>query len=86
MIHSFAARMPRNGRSRLSGVSIAANPPCTKLNPVENVWAYLRQNKLANRLYRDYEHIVDACRELHSYPATHHIHCYSKMGEKIREF
>jgi hypothetical protein len=32
-----------------------------ELNPVENVWAYLRQNKLAHRLYDNYEAIVDAC-------------------------
>lgn len=32
-----------------------------ELNPVENVWEYLRENKLAHRLYDDYEAIVDAC-------------------------
>jgi putative transposase len=32
-----------------------------ELNPVENVWQYLRQNFLANRVYDDYDAIVDAC-------------------------
>ena len=32
-----------------------------ELNPVENIWEYLRQNKLAHRLYDDYEAIVEAC-------------------------
>ena len=32
-----------------------------ELNPIELVWQYLRQNKLANRVYRDYRQIVDAC-------------------------
>jgi transposase len=32
-----------------------------ELNPVENVWEYLRQNKLAHRLYDSYEAIVEAC-------------------------
>jgi len=32
-----------------------------ELNPVENVWEYLRKNKLANRLYETYEDIVEAC-------------------------
>lgn len=32
-----------------------------ELNPVENVWQYLRRNKLAHRLYDTYEAIVDAC-------------------------
>jgi hypothetical protein len=32
-----------------------------ELNPVENVWQYLRQNFLANRVFDDYEDIIDAC-------------------------
>jgi transposase len=30
-----------------------------ELNPMENVWEYLRKNKLAITVYNDYEHIVD---------------------------
>ena len=36
-------------------------PYAPELNPAENVWEYLRKNKLANRLYDDYRAIVDAC-------------------------
>jgi len=32
-----------------------------ELNPVENVWQFLRRNKLAHRLYDTYESIMDAC-------------------------
>ena len=32
-----------------------------ELNPVENVWAYLRSNKLANRVYETYDDILEAC-------------------------
>ena len=32
-----------------------------ELNPVENVWEYLRKNKLALRIHDRYEDIVDAC-------------------------
>ena len=32
-----------------------------ELNPVENIWQYLRQNFLSNRVYDDEEAIVDAC-------------------------
>lgn len=32
-----------------------------ELNPVENVWEYLRKNKLAIRVHDNYEAIVDAC-------------------------
>lgn len=36
-------------------------PYAPELNPVENVWAYLRSNKLSNRVFENYEAIVDAC-------------------------
>ena len=32
-----------------------------ELNPVENVWQYLRQNRLANTVFDSYDAIVDAC-------------------------
>ncbi len=31
-----------------------------ELNPVENIWQYLRQNWLSNRVFDNYENIVDA--------------------------
>ena len=36
-------------------------PYAPELNAAENVWEYLRKNKLASRLYADYRAIVDAC-------------------------
>lgn len=36
-------------------------PYAPELNPVENIWQYLRQNKLANKTYEDYDEIIDAC-------------------------
>jgi hypothetical protein len=34
-----------------------------ELNPVENVWEYLRQNKLGLRVWPDYDAIVATCCE-----------------------
>ncbi len=34
-----------------------------ELNPVENIWQYLRQNWLSNRVFDTYEDIVDAACE-----------------------
>jgi len=31
-----------------------------ELNPVENIWQYLRANWLSNRVFDDYEAIIDA--------------------------
>ena len=36
-------------------------PYAPELNPVENVWQYLRQNQLSNRVFDNYDTIVDAC-------------------------
>ena len=38
-------------------------PYSPELNPVENVWAFLRGNKLSNRIFNSYEAIVEACCE-----------------------
>jgi len=43
-------------------LSLLPLPPYSpELNPVENIWQFLRQNHLANRVYDDYTAIVDAC-------------------------
>jgi transposase len=34
-----------------------------ELNPVENVWQYLRQNWLSNRVFETYEAIIEAACE-----------------------
>jgi transposase len=43
-------------------VALLHLPPYSpELNPVENVWQYLRQNFLSNRVFASYDAIVDAC-------------------------
>lgn len=37
-------------------------PYAPELNPMENVWAYLRTNKLCALVWDSYDAIVDACR------------------------
>ena len=37
-------------------------PYAPELNPVENVWEYLRANKLCNLVWDSYDAIVEACR------------------------
>ncbi len=45
-------------------------PYAPELNPVENIWAYLRANKLAITVFDSYEHIVDTCCEAWNFFAT----------------
>lgn len=43
-------------------ISLLPQPPyAPELNAVENVWQYLRQNYLANRVFASYEAILNAC-------------------------
>ena len=36
-------------------------PKCPELNPVENVWQFLRDNWLSNRVFSSYRAILDHC-------------------------
>ena len=49
-------------------------PKSPELNPVENIWQYLRANYLSNRVFENYEAIVEAACEawnkLNSQPQT----------------
>lgn len=42
---------------------ITLPPYAPELNPVENIWQYLRGNKLAITVFDDYDDIVDKCCE-----------------------
>ena len=43
-------------------LSIIHIPPYSpELNPIEQVWSWMRQNEIANRVFKDYEDIVDKC-------------------------
>ncbi len=43
-------------------ISLLPLPPyAPELNPVEQVWAYLRANFLSHRIWNSYDAIVDAC-------------------------
>ena len=45
-----------------NNVTLICLPPyAPELNPVENVWEFLRANNLALRIYETYDAIVDAC-------------------------
>jgi hypothetical protein len=36
-------------------------PKCPELNPVENIWQFLRDNWLSNRIFASYETLLDHC-------------------------
>jgi transposase len=34
---------------------------CPELNPTENIWQFLRENWLSNRVFKSYDDIIDHC-------------------------
>jgi len=34
---------------------------CPELNPVENIWQFMRENWLSNRIFKSYDDILDHC-------------------------
>ena len=43
-------------------ISLLPLPPrAPELNPVENIWQYIRENWLSNRVFKSYEDIVAIC-------------------------
>ena len=45
-----------------SNITLLPLPPkCPELNPVENVWQFMRENWLSNRIFKSYDDILDHC-------------------------
>ena len=43
-------------------------PKSPELNPVKNLWHFMRENWLSNRVFKSYDHCCDARRKLESQP------------------
>ena len=53
-------RWPR--RANWSAVAAPMPPKAPELNPVENLWQFIRDNWLSNRIFQSYDDILDhAC-------------------------
>ena len=47
-----------------ANISLIELPPYSpELNPIENVWHYLKSHYWPNRAYEDYEHLMDAAQD-----------------------
>ena len=58
---------------------------CPELNPQENVWQFLRDNWLSNRIFKSYDDVVDHCCEgsennLVDTTLADHVHRPSQLG------
>lgn len=63
-----------HGAKRLNvpdNITLVKLPPyAPELNPMENVWAYLRSNKLAITVFDSYEDILDKCADAWNFIAN----------------
>ncbi|ASU23478.1 hypothetical protein CCZ37_13145 [Vibrio qinghaiensis] len=58
--------VPANDFQNLSVIKLPPYSP--ELNPIEQVWSWLRQHSLANQFFADYEDIVSkVCRAWNSF-------------------
>lgn len=44
-------------------IIVALPAKCPELNPVENIWQFMLDNWLSNRVFTSYDNIVDHCCE-----------------------
>ena len=47
--------------SRRASPSSRCRPNCPELNPDENIWQFVRDNWLSNRVFFSYDNILDHC-------------------------
>ena len=69
-------------------ITIMALPPkCPELNPVENVWQFLRDNWLSNRVFKSYDDLVDqllcGVEQARQSALAHHVHRIAPMGAPV---
>ena len=68
-----------------ANITIMPLPPkCPELNPTENIWQFIRDNWLSNRVFKSYDDIVDHCCEawnkLAQATVAHHVHRIARLG------
>ncbi len=90
------ARTPFSSSTALAGMARrrfasrqhhpAAAPPCApERNPVENVWAYLRANRLANAVFETCEEIVARCCDAWNFFANDSGHRPINHNQRLRK-
>ena len=64
VLHTRQSRLAHNAQlhvpANISLLVICRPPASPELNPTENIWQYLRQSYLSNRVFRDYDAVVEA--------------------------
>ncbi len=72
---SLALEVPDN-------ITLMPLPPrAPELNPVENIWQFMRDNWLSNRVFKNYDDILDHCCLEQPRLTADHLNRNPKMGQ-----
>ena len=71
-----------------ANITIIPLPPkCPELNPVENVWQFLRDNWLSNRIFKSYDDLgrslLCGLEQARRSAMAHHVHRIAPMGPPV---
>jgi transposase len=71
-----------------ANITILPMPPKSpELNPVENIWQFMRDNWLSNRVFKSYDDLVDHCCEvwfkLVDETWRFHVHWSAPLGSRV---
>ncbi len=68
-------------------ITLTLPPRSPELNPVKNVWQYLRDNWLSNRVFTSYDDIVGHCcdvwNNLTASTMGNHDHRVARLGSQM---
>jgi transposase len=72
-----------------ANITIVPLPPKSpELNPVENIWQFMRDNWLSNRIFKSYEDILDHCcyawNKLLDQTVADHVHRPARLDQRLR--
>ena len=71
-----------------ANITIILLPPkCPELNPVENVWQFMRDNWLSNRIFKSYDEsrrpLLCGMEQARRSALAHHVHRTAPMGPRV---
>jgi hypothetical protein len=68
-----------------ANITIILLPPkCPELNPVENVWQFMCDNWLSNRIFKSFvDHCCAAMEQARRPALAHHVHRTAPMGPRV---
>ena len=62
-------------------------PKSPELNPVENIWQFMRDNWLSNRVFESDDNILDHCplrlEQAHRHALENHLHRNKRVGLSV---